>query len=244
MARKLPPEVEESLSFVSDLGRVIRFYKLYPETHPFIKEGSERAFRKLTELFMKRKKVTIGAAEGSLFIEDKQVPAPPISCKELIGVFERLQISSVILSSGVTRDEFIDFVKDIVAADKRVLGGEMVDSQNALRTLAHIEHNLFSYRKVTTREGEALEKVKETAQILGRDEADIVDMFLSTADRELDSIGTEMIVGIMEDDPDRFSSLVLEALKKAEERGEEAAFSYIEQDVLTAIRGGAPLVPS
>jgi len=231
MVQKLPPEVEESLSFVSDFGRVIQFYKLYPETHPFIKEGSERAFQKLVELFMKRKKVTIGVAEGSLFIEDKQVPAPPISCKELIGIFERLQISSVILSSGITRDEFIGFIKDIVAADKRVLSGEMLDSQEALRTYPHIEHNLFSYKKVTTKEDEALEKVKETAQILGRDEADIIDMFLSTADHELDSMGANMILGIMEDDPDRFSSLVLEALKKAEESREGSVFSYIEQDV-------------
>ncbi|MCF7848792.1 MAG: hypothetical protein K9M45_08090 [Kiritimatiellales bacterium] len=99
-------EDEVLLGALTALSRAINTRATYGETHPAFQQAFDATYAELQKLFLKRKKVYIGAFSGVMTIDEKPVNIQGTLLKSLEKRLTYLEITNLRIASGISEYEF------------------------------------------------------------------------------------------------------------------------------------------
>lgn len=139
--------MKSTVDWMADLCKVVQFMKLYPETHPYIQTGLDKAFESLQRLEQKLPKVTIGIRDDGLLCEDRSILDIPKTVEDFLVKLRKKNFNSIIINRGVSRDELRALVRLMSAKDEDVVKDGRVRPE-VLEPFDKLELNEIEYKIV------------------------------------------------------------------------------------------------
>jgi hypothetical protein len=197
-----------SKRFIRQLGIVVKNFRMFGDTHPFLKDNVAKTSELLRGIFHFRDSVTFTFTEVSCLIEEIQLPDLDPKSYSFLGIAKECGITSLTFVKGMSDDELRTFLKILSDNIKSEKGLGYVLQQKGL---SHIKADEVFFKKVTKKEEEALKARKHLEDFL------IVNYFMGKAAISKDDIAS--LVGEMSVNPERMGKLISDAAKHAPEQG-------------------------
>lgn len=160
-----PIESEALVNALNELGRSINIATTYGNRHPAVEAAVVTAEVALNTLFSQRPKILLGAFHGKLTVDEMGISTTGTLLKSLERRLDKLQITGLRISRGITRNELTDLIYLLSYR-------EAAEFKSGLNTagLPHVTTENTIYEAI--REGEAV--ISEAA--LGRNGIHILDI--------------------------------------------------------------------
>ena len=139
--------IKGTVTWMSDLCKVVQFMRLYPETHPYIQSGITKAYESLQALEKSLPKVTIGIRDDGLLCEDRNILDMPKNIEEFIVKLRKKNLNSIIINRGVSREELVLLIRLMAAKDDEVVENGRVKA-SLLEPFKNLELNEIEYKIV------------------------------------------------------------------------------------------------
>jgi len=139
----LPIKDEALLSALNALGRAINIISTYGNHHPAFQQAISAAEVSMHTLFLDRKKITLGAFNGSLTIDNIPIEASGTLLKSLERRLIRLHITGLRIARGISGPELTQLV-ELLATNEASNFSEGIDRAS----LSHIETDTTRYEVV------------------------------------------------------------------------------------------------
>jgi signal transduction histidine kinase len=138
-----PIEDASLVDALNSMGRAINIAGTYGTEHPAFQQAIDNADICMKALFIERRKVHIGAFNGSLTIDQQPVEASGTLLKSLERRLVNLQITSLRLAQGINADELIQLAKLLSSRKAEEFQAGMTESN-----LSHIASEETRYEAV------------------------------------------------------------------------------------------------
>jgi len=102
---------------LNELGRCVNLTTTYGFNHPASKRAVKATEQAMKHLFIRRKKVIIGAVNGLLVVDDGAVKVTGTLLKTIERRLVRLQITGLRIYRGISTDELIQLIKLLSSKD-------------------------------------------------------------------------------------------------------------------------------
>ncbi|MFH1422212.1 MAG: SpoIIE family protein phosphatase [Planctomycetota bacterium] len=208
------------LKFIMELGRAIEFFRLYPETHPYVLQAFTSVYESAETALRKATPFTFGVSSEGIFVQGEKLDEIPTVLNPLAHMFKRLSISSLAIQAGIREDELGAFVKLVSDRDQMSMRGEEVEVNTAeiLRQFKNIEVNTYTYEQVTSQEGKLLKKVKDVAKTTSVDSLHVLDMLLKGSKlEEVEGAEGANLTAAIENNPEEVACFIKDVIKEAVE---------------------------
>lgn len=143
--------IKGTVTWMSDLCKVVQFMRLYPETHPYIQSGITKSYESLQELEKKLPKITIGIRDDGLLCEDRNILDIPKNIEDFIVKLRKKNLNSIIINRGVSRDELVSLIRLMAAKDDDVVENGRVKA-SVLEPFSKLELNEIEYKIIDEEE--------------------------------------------------------------------------------------------
>lgn len=212
---------------LNELGRSLNLITTYGKKHPASKTAVTVAVQAFEELFVNRKKISIGTFHGTLTVDGKPCMAKGSLLKSLENRLIRLHITGLKIGSGISPEEVIQLTELLKANDTESFKRQLRESP-----LNHVESENTQYKAV--HDGQTVANESDLAGMGGNgvlvleddDEADtegtggkdepslhveqIVAFLKGDVTDDEDSIGEELAQAAS--DPDKLGRLIMESV--------------------------------
>ncbi|GEM_PF-3523354 len=225
------------LDFLTVLGRIIRLYKLYPSTHPFVKQGAEDALKAYTRAMNLKPGVTVGRVEGKILIDDEAVGKVSPQVEDFGTLLARCEVESLDLAPGAEAEEILSFAR-LVALRKDEEAPEEL-AYRSLSDLPHIRVNTVTYKKVSAQQ-EIVDR-QETEQG-SREETLLVEALLQ--DGSGASVQDALLARTLQADPSALGRAIHQASERAGVQatgGKRLAGQILEKAAAEVMKRGGSL---
>ncbi len=221
---------------LNELGRSINLVTTYGINHPASGKALETSAQAMQELFTDRVKLTIGAFNGVMTIDEKTVRTSGTLQKSLERRLVRLQITGLKISRGTSPGELAQLAQLLASNDADMFQQELVN-----RNMEHIVSENTQYQAV--RDGETVAHESELAGMGGNgvlvledDEASeagtgasghkedgfhvdqIVAFLKGDINADEGRVGEELVEAAS--DPDKLGRLIMESVSIRQSRSE------------------------
>lgn len=220
----LPIKDEALLSALNALGRAINIISTYGNHHPAFQQATSAAEVSMHTLFLDRKKITLGAFNGALTVDNIPIEASGTLLKSLEHRLIRLHITGLRIARGISGPELTQLV-ELLATNEASNFSEGINRAS----LSHIETDTSRYEVVeedqTVANKSDLHEMGGAGVLVLEDEnsgggdgdgasvhVDQIVAFLK-GDVDLDdhdSIGEEL--SELASDPDRLGQMIMESV--------------------------------
>jgi len=213
------------LDALNAIGRSINIVSTYGNRHPVFQQAIAAAMIPVQALFIDRRKISIGAFNGVMTVDDVPIAAHGVLLKSLERRLVRLRISGLRITRGILEEELVKLV-ELLAVNE----AETFRSEIGQVGLSHIEPQ--STRLQNVREDQAVASKAEIAGI-GADGVLVLEeepsggdpggsggpsvhveqivAFLK-GDASLDEEGVGEELAKLASDPDRLGQLIMESV--------------------------------
>lgn len=203
-----PIEDESLRDALGALGRLINIASTYGAEHPAFKNSLSSALESMQALFKQRKKVTVGAFNGEMTIDEIPVNAAGTLLKSLERHLVRLHITSLRLTRGISESELTRLAELLAHNDANNINAKISASD-----LTHIATEAARLQAV--QEGQIVANESDLAGARGSDGVLILDDELSDAESGVNesqesTVHVEQIVAFLNGDLDLDDSQVSE----------------------------------
>lgn len=122
---------------LNELGRCINLTTTYGFNHPASRRAVRATEQAMKHLFIRYKKVTIGASDGVMIVDNTAVKATGALLKAIERRLSELEITGLRISRGISTNELIQLIK--LLASKSVLDFKKAITQPNLTHIALVE---------------------------------------------------------------------------------------------------------
>ncbi len=183
---------------LNELGRSINLVTTYGKSHPAAKKSISGTVEAMEELFSDREKISIGAFNGVMTIDEKTVNAVGTLQKSLERRLVRLRITGLKITRGTSQEELVQLTELLAATD-----ADKFEQNLSSSGMSHILSEHTQYEAV--RDGQTVANESDLAGMGGdgvlvlEDEADDTT---DANDGASASIHVEQIVAFLKGDID------------------------------------------
>ena len=211
---------------LNELGRSINLFTTYGNSHPASMKALNETDRAFQVLFAERKKITIGAFNGVLLIDEKTVQTTGTLQKALERKLVRLSITGLRIARGISREELVQLTQLLSCNDADTFQTSIGNSD-----MSHIESE--HTRLMAVREGQTVANESDLADLAEEDGVlvlednapesnqqqgqgadvhveQIVAFLKGEIDSDTETVGDEL--SELASDPDRLGKMIMESV--------------------------------
>ena len=233
---------------LNELGRSINLLTTYGKNHPAASKAMNGTYLAFQELFSERKKLTIGAFNGVLLIDEQTVQTAGTLQKSLERKLVRLNITGLRIVRGITPEELEQLAELLSSNDAETFQSTMGHSG-----MSHIETE--NARLEAVREGQTVANESDLAGVAGggvlvledetsesnsqdgQDAGVHVDQIVAFLKGEVESDGEAVGRELSElaSDPDRLGQMIMESVS-IRQKASELAGESLNDIILGCLR--------
>ena len=120
---------------LNEFGRTINLTTTYGKNHPDARKALRETAMMMTKLLTNREKLTIGAINGAMTVDDKTINTAGTPQKSLERRLARLKITRLMIRIGITEEELSQLTGLLAACNATAF-------QNKLRE-SHMHHIMY-----------------------------------------------------------------------------------------------------
>ena len=212
IGQELNPAEDTALTLaLNELGRAVNLFTTYGTNHPAAKEATNRSAAALGELFSDRRKIVIGAFNGSLTINEQPTKTTGTLQKSLERRLTQLNITGLKIEKGLTAEELGQLIELLATNDTQHFEDTLEQSQ-----ISHIQTEKMRYEAV--RDGQTVANENDLDGIGGNGvlvlDAESEDSYSPPA-TEHSEIHVEQIIAFLKGDIEADDSSVSKELSEA-----------------------------
>ncbi|MHC4597601.1 MAG: response regulator [Planctomycetota bacterium] len=228
-------------TFLQLLGRIIRLYKLYPSTHPFVRQGLDEALKAYEQALGKSGRVTVGRVDDRILVNDEPLPKVSPQVADLVKLLQARNVASIELEPGAEPDEILSFARLVASREGESPPDEL--RYKSLDGLPHIRVNEVAYKKVGADEHVVSKEAQPGAAAGGSTvEGQLVRVLLQHG--SVGKAADQLIGHLLDGDRQGLGRAIQKAWEPAsagaaEEGGGNLALRMLERAALKTLKEGA-----